>query len=439
LSVRRRFKTLSARLHAIGNVLTVCRFQAVLVLDRGVKTLAFALGGVGIRLPRRLLVRLACHGLAAWLMPASLALAARGRTVVLVSGTNGKTTTTALLTRALGGAVATNAGNHNFYCGLLDALLRSNAPMAVLEVDELWLPEVLRWLVPELLVILNLHEDAWLRTPDPQYVLDRWKTLNLGAGTALLAWADDPALVSLLSNRPVQWLTQQENDAKGQTTLQACPTCGEILRRSGWHWSCRCDLRHPVHRLGPQATWQLSPCGTTLHPPTGRRPEVAVNPGLSGRINRRNAAFALAGAMLLGRDPEPVQHQLQTLAQLPLRDQVYRLAGRDVRLLLGKNPSAWIANLDRLGTGGPVMLLQQQSTATLDLSWLYDIPVETLAGRQVGICGAHALDLAVWLTYAGVDFIAAADPRALVGQMAPGELLCVSDLLGAYLIEALAD
>jgi hypothetical protein len=159
---------------------------------------------------------------------------------------------------------------------------------------------------------------------------------------------------------------------------------------------------------------------------------------LLGQINQRNAAFASAAAILIEEEPAVVEQRLLRFNDLPLRDHVYQLAGRDVRLLVAKNAAAWTALQDRVTNCTGLILLQQQSSATIDMSWLYDVPVETLRGHSLGVCGKHALDLAVWLTYSQVDFITAADPRDLLGRMPAGELLCISDLQGAYYIKSLA-
>ncbi len=424
--------------HAAGMGLQKLRFRAVLVLDHGVQAVVRVLLRLGLRLPRSRMSALLSHGITARLVRSSLGLAAQGRRVILVTGTNGKTTTTALVVAALGGTVATNPGNHNFFCGLLDTLLSSTAETVVLEVDELWLPEVLRWLTPELLLVLNLFEDAWFRTPTPRFVIDRWRPALDASRTTILAWADDPNLVALFADQPVHWLVQAEASPSA-ALVQLCPACGGMLRRQGQHWICSCPIRHPAAAASAASIWALSADGTRMDPPPRAcRPGFTIEPGLSGRINQRNGAFAAAAAVLLGEDPVVVAQRLRRFNHLPLRDHVYQLAGRDVRLLVAKNAAAWSALQDRLAGCSGVILLQQHSAATLDLSWLYDVPVDSLRGHCVGVCGNHALELAVWLTYSQVDFITAADPRDLVGRMPAGELLCISDLLGAYYVQSLA-
>ena len=419
-------------------ILQKLRFKVVLALDHVVQAFALALSRLGLFLPASMLSRLFSHGITARLMRSSLGLAAQGRRVILVTGTNGKTTTTALVVAAMGGSVATNPGNHNFFCGLLDTLLSSTAEIAVLEVDELWLPEVLRWLTPELLLVLNLFEDALLRTPSPRFVIDRWLPVLDASSTTILAWADDPGLVSLFGHQPVHWITQLEA-APSQPLVQLCPACGGILSRQGKHWWCDCSIQHPACAESAASIWTLSADGARLIPPSRHcLPDLTIEPGLLGQINQRNAAFASAAGVLMGEEPAVVEQRLLRFNDLPLRDHVYKLAGRDVRLLVAKNAAAWMALQDRVTNCSGLILLQQQTSATIDMSWLYDVPVETLRGHCLGVCGKHALDLAVWLTYSQVDFIAAVDPRDLLGRMPAGELLCISDLLGAYYIKSLA-
>jgi UDP-N-acetylmuramyl tripeptide synthase len=435
LSLRARF----TRQASVALAVQKLRFRIILGIDNRVQVLAATLSRLGLSLSPRLMSRLLSHGITARLMPSSLGLAAQGRRVIFVTGTNGKTTTTALLVAALGGMVATNPGNHNFFFGLLDTLLSSNEEIVVLEVDELSLPEAMRWITPELLLVLNLFEDAWHRTPSPNSVIDSWESSLDASRTTVLAWADDPKLVALFQDQPVQWLTQQDMPPVSPQ-VEVCPQCLGILNRRGRRWICSCSIQHPASLAGAASIWNLSGDGMRLDPPQGSLiPSLTIDPGLMGSVNHRNAAFAAAAAVMVGEEPVLVEQRLRRFDSLSLRDSVYHIAGRDLRLLVAKNPAAWDALLDRFDGHSGVILLQQQVASAVDLSWLYDIPVDFLKRCSVGICGNHALDLAVWLTYSQIDFIASADPCDLVQRMPPGDLLCISDLLGSYLIQSLVD
>ena len=104
---------------------------------------------------------------------------AAGRQVILVTGTNGKTTTTRLITAglgALGQGVASNGFGANMEEGLAAALGQApNAPYAVLEVDEKYLPRVLKATAPRVVVLLNLSRDQMDRAAEIWLLARRWR------------------------------------------------------------------------------------------------------------------------------------------------------------------------------------------------------------------------------------------------------------------------
>src|SRR6201984_1307235 len=111
--------------------------------------------------------------------PELLRLLAAGRQVVLVTGTNGKTTTTRLITAALGALgqeVASNAFGANMEAGLILALGRlPEAPVAVLEGDERPLPAIIRATGPRVIALLNLSRDQMDRAAEIWLVARRWR------------------------------------------------------------------------------------------------------------------------------------------------------------------------------------------------------------------------------------------------------------------------
>ena len=111
--------------------------------------------------------------------PELLRLLAADRQVVLVTGTNGKTTTTRLITAALGALgqdVASNAFGANMEAGLASALGRApDAPYAVLETDERYLPAVIKATKPRVVVLLNLSRDQMDRAAEIWLTARRWR------------------------------------------------------------------------------------------------------------------------------------------------------------------------------------------------------------------------------------------------------------------------
>jgi hypothetical protein len=150
--------------------------------------------GAGNTLPGRL---------AEWVAPGVLGRAAVGlRPIVLVSATNGKTTTTALISaalRAAGRRVVTNSSGSNLHRGLTAAVLSSPgvAGCAVLEVDEATLPGVVDELDPDMLVLLNLSRDQLDRFHEVHTVASRWRSAagRLHRGARVVAVDHDPLVV----------------------------------------------------------------------------------------------------------------------------------------------------------------------------------------------------------------------------------------------------
>jgi UDP-N-acetylmuramyl tripeptide synthase len=128
--------------------------------------------------------------------PDALARLSAGRLVALVSGTNGKTTTTSFLAVALGtaGPVATNLLGANLPPGLAAALARSEpGATAALEVDEAWLARVVEATAPRAVALLNLSRDQLDRNNEVRTLAGSWRRALTGRdGLTVAANADDP-------------------------------------------------------------------------------------------------------------------------------------------------------------------------------------------------------------------------------------------------------
>src|SRR5260370_1446154 len=133
--------------------------------------------------------------------PALLRLLAADRQIVLVTGTNGKTTTTRLITaalEALGQEVATNAFGANMEAGLASALGRApDAPFGVLEVDDRYLPALIDTSRPRGVALLNLSRDQMDRAAEIWLVARRWRGApGQAAGRHVVANAEHPPIAS---------------------------------------------------------------------------------------------------------------------------------------------------------------------------------------------------------------------------------------------------
>jgi lipid II isoglutaminyl synthase (glutamine-hydrolysing) len=129
----------------------------------------------------------------------------------------------------------------------------------------------------------------------------------------------------------------------------------------------------------------------------GRVSELSLT--LPGRANRSNAVVALAVAEVFGVDPAQALPRLREVASVAGRYTRLDRRGRQVRLLLAKNPAGWLEAFDVLDPAPtPVLLaVNAQVPDGKDTSWLWDVDYRVLRGRPVFVAGERRLDLAVRL------------------------------------------
>ena len=337
--------------------------------------------------------------------PGALAELAEGREAVVVSGTNGKTTTTRLLAAALaarGGAVVSNETGANLASGLASAL-SSGDPSArpVLEVDEAALPRVIESLDPALVVLTNLSRDQLDRYGEVGRVAARWRDM--------LAAREDQLVIANAADPLVAWAAERSRTVwvdPGLTWREdatACPACGALLDwKGGWYGSA-CGFTRPLPDVAVREGLVEASCG-------GR---ATLSLSLPGRWNVANATMALAAARELGVPMEESAAAMAGVREVGGRQATWRLPdGRRARLLLAKNPAGWTEVLRYLSgtTSGVVVVLNARVADGKDPSWLWDVPFELLQGRPVAASGERHLDLAVRLRYAEVPFVDEPDP-----------------------------
>ncbi len=334
------------------------------------------------------------------LEPDLLSLLAAGRQVVLVTGTNGKTTTTKLITAALsplGSQIASNMYGANMEAGLTSALSRApDAPLAVLETDEKYIPAMVKATRPRVVALLNLSRDQMDRAAEIWLLARRWReALAAAPDCRVVANADDPLVAWAASSaRLVTWVAAGQ---KWREDSWCCPNCGAHLQRDGDDWSCReCGGRRPP------VSWMLY--GEQVIDPSGRATTLGL--ALPGRANRANAVVALAVAEAFGVHIAPALRELRSVTSVAGRYTQVSRRGCDIRLLLAKNPAGWLEALDVLAPPpAPVLLaVNAQGPDGRDTSWLWDVDYRRLRGRAVLVGGERRLDLAVRLEADDVPF-----------------------------------
>jgi UDP-N-acetylmuramyl tripeptide synthase len=345
--------------------------------------------------------------------PDALARAAAGMPAVAVSGTNGKTTTTRLIATALEtlGPVATNIHGANLPNGVVSALLEPHPEGArlVAEIDERWLPAVMAQVPFRAVVLLNLSRDQIDRMAEVRSNAVRWRgALDAAGDVVVVANADDPIVAHAVPDGiEAVWVAA---GMRWRWDAMSCPACGGRLDYGDdGDWACRaCAHRRPV----PSVTV----AGDTVHLGADR---VELALGLPGEHTRSNAAMALAAARVLGVAPTTAAAAFSRVTDVDGRYRALWGDGQPGRLFLGKNPAGWLEVLEVLDAGGdrPVVLVFNANQPDgRDPSWLWDVPVERLRGRQVIVAGERAADMAVRLRYAEVDHRVAPSLDAALGD-----------------------
>lgn len=353
--------------------------------------------------------------------PDLLAKLAGGRPITIVTGTNGKTTTTRLVADAVAvdRSVASTRGA-NLPTGQVEPAM-SDASELVLEIDELFVAKVATDMLVSTLVLLNISRDQLDRITEIRRIAESWRSL-LAAATwpiCVVANADDPLVVWAVGDHSnVIWVN---GGYWWREDAALCANCGRVRTiADDGTWNCLCGS----HR--PQPTWVID--GDDLVGPDGFRAPLGL--ALPGRSSRAQAAFALAVATHRGVDPHEALVRVRAVAEVNGRFGAVDVDGRQVRLLLAKNPASWNEALYLVGQRNtPVVLsVNARGPDGRDTSWLWDVPFEQLAGRQVAASGDRRLDLALRLDIAGATAEVDADPLHAVRAMPEGPV----DLIGTY-------
>lgn len=343
------------------------------------------------------------------------------RPVTVITGTNGKSTTTRLVREALGSTrrTASNRGA-NMPPGLIEAAADQSAQELVFEVDELYVPRVVESTRASILVLLNLSRDQLDRITEIRRVAELWRALlrRVDWKLTVIANADDPLLVWAVGGYAnVVWVSA---GYRWKEDAALCPNCSRVRAMStDGTWTCECGLNRPT------PAWTLDATGA--NGPTGHTPFTL---SLPGDFNRSNALMALAVAAERGIDAATAVGPIEKVVDVSGRYVTADVDGRPVRLFLAKNPASWTEMLHLLSheTASVVFVLNARLADGQDTSWLWDVPFEQAAGRAVIASGDRRLDLAYRLQLANVEHTVSASALAAIKNLPPGPV----ELLATY-------
>jgi lipid II isoglutaminyl synthase (glutamine-hydrolysing) len=408
-----------------------------LALARTVGRLSRLRGGGATSAPGKVLMRLAPDAIAT--------LGARlPRGSVLISATNGKTTTAtmaaAILERA-GIPLVHNQAGANMAGGIATALLaatRSNGTitgeLGLFEIDELWLASLAEQLQARVILLANLFRDQLDRYGELETITERWEEALCHQHAQLVLNSDDPSIADLGRDRADVVYYGVEDDSLALAGMahaadaKHCRRCGApyvfdaiYLGHLGNYHCPSCGRSRPtpsitatnVHLEGVRAAH------FTLRTPAGQATVELALPGLYNVYNAL-AAAALASALEIPLETivagltatKAAFGRAETVTlELPSANGKPGTKGerRQLRILLVKNPAGTNEVLRTLalepGEHDLLGVLNDHIADGHDVSWIWDADFELLAGRiRLATCsGTRAADLAARLKYAGLD------------------------------------
>ncbi|MEK7558965.1 MAG: Mur ligase family protein [Patescibacteria group bacterium] len=324
--------------------------------------------------------------------------------VILIAGTNGKTTTGKLIQTILeknGNKVFQNEAGANLLNGVASTLIeKSNLTggldydFAIFEIDENTLPLILDNVYPNIIVLLNLFRDQLDRYGEVNIISDKWKkALSLiDKKTNLILNADDPKIAYLGADiRNVKYfgVKGKEQVIDHASDSAYCPKCGNKLDYKSitfshlGDWSCKkCGLKRPKPDL-----------------------ENFESYALPGAYNRYNIHTAVLTAKTLGASNEKILIALKDFKPAFGRQEIVEYKGRKIQIFLSKNPASFnqsLETINELKAKHLLLVLNDRIPDGRDVSWIWDVDFENNLKnfKNILVSGDRVYDMALRLKYA---------------------------------------
>nr|MBI5455587.1 DUF1727 domain-containing protein [Candidatus Levybacteria bacterium] len=334
--------------------------------------------------------------------------------IIVICGTNGKTTTSKLIETILkenNKKVFLNSSGANLLNGIASSVIlssglfkKTNYDFAIFEVDENSVPEVNKALTPDYLIALNLFRDQLDRYGEVDAIIQRWKESikNLSKDTILILNADDPQVAYLSNNaknKSLYFGLNEKNNNKishGADSIY-CPKCLNTLTYESVYFS----------HLG---NWKCQNCG--LEKPKTSITSLPYYP-LAGEYNKYNFLAGVLFAKQENIKDEIIQKALNSFKPAFGRQEDLEFNGKKIKIFLSKNPTSFnesLATIKSLKAKNILIVLNDRIPDGLDVSWIWDTNLDYLKQiKNIHISGERTYDLAIRLRYENLRFKAHED------------------------------
>ncbi|MDM8331188.1 Mur ligase family protein [Limosilactobacillus pontis] len=345
--------------------------------------------------------------------------------LVIVTGTNGKTLTTALSVRVLRekyDQVLTNPTGSNMEQGIVTTFITAprakKKGLAVLEVDEANVPIVCRYITPKAFVFTNIFRDQMDRYGEIYTTYNKiLRGVKLAPKATIIANGDEQLFHSKdLPNPIIYYGFNHEHheafNAPANTDGLLCPKCQHILQYHmrtyaglGDYFCPHCGFKRPELTYSVTKIDKLTPTNSTFEI-DGHQYTI----GIGGLYNIYNALAAYSLGRFMGVAPEQIKHAFESDERVFGRQEIINVDGKQVTIILIKNPVGLNQVLDMIETDPKpfsfAFLLNANYADGIDTSWIWDGDFEKLARHQIPqymTGGERYKDITTRLTMAGID------------------------------------
>lgn len=345
--------------------------------------------------------------------------------LVIVTGTNGKTLTTALSVRVLRekyDQVLTNPTGSNMEQGIVTTFIMAprakKKGLAVLEVDEANVPIVCRYITPKAFVFTNIFRDQMDRYGEIYTTYNKiLRGVKLAPKATIIANGDEQLFHSKdLPNPIIYYGFNHEHheafNAPANTDGLLCPKCQHILQYHmrtyaglGDYFCPHCGFKRPELTYSVTKIDKLTPTNSTFEI-DGHQYTI----GIGGLYNIYNALAAYSLGRFMGVAPEQIKHAFESDERVFGRQEIINVDGKQVTIILVKNPVGLNQVLDMIETDPKpfsfAFLLNANYADGIDTSWIWDGDFEKLARHQIPqymTGGERYKDITTRLTMAGID------------------------------------
>lgn len=340
--------------------------------------------------------------------------------IVMISGTNGKTTTSNLIGYTLKKNninIIHNTEGANMAAGITSSFIvqsNKNTKIAVIEIDEGSIPRVLNEMTPTMMVVTNFFRDQMDRFGEIDIMVDNIAQSITDKGIKLLLNADDPFVSRLkIASDDIVYYGMKKgiHDFEQSTMVESkyCPNCGRLLNYSHvhynqiGHYTCECGF----NRATPQ--YEVTDFNQAPFIKVGLN-ETSFDMKIAGDYNVFNVIAAYTVLRELGLNDHSIKKGFESYTSDNGRMQYYKNSKKEALINLAKNPAGLNASLS-VGEqidGNKVYLISLNDNGAdgRDISWIYDADFEKLSRQNIKaiICtGQRAEELALRLKYAEVE------------------------------------